>query len=105
MLQTAQFKLTNNTEEKITDLTVNKMFKRALLNEHVPKTCSAKHVPPNKKCVVVFLEIINISIKTGIDISIECEQSWTDERDLSYMIQRNTFSLFFLFGGRKNTSL
>ena len=46
--------LTNNTREKIIDLTINKMFKRVLLNEHVPKTCSAKHVPPNKKCGCLF---------------------------------------------------
>lgn len=33
---------------------INKMFKRVLLNEHVPKTCSSKHVPPNQKCGCPF---------------------------------------------------
>ena len=54
MLQTAQFNSPTILEKKITDLTINKMFKRVLLNEHVPKTCSAKHVPPNKKCGCLF---------------------------------------------------
>ena len=33
---------------------INKMFKRVLLNEHVPKTCSSKHIPPNQKCGCPF---------------------------------------------------